>query len=72
MCDKMQVDDKYQYSMDNKDGGVHGWIGSGPVFGFWVIFPSHEFRNGGPTKQNLTVHTGPTCLAVCSPSEITA
>lgn len=60
----MQVDDKYQYSMDNKDGGVHGWISSGPIIGFWVIFPSQEFRNGGPTKQNLTVHTGPTCLAV--------
>ncbi|KAJ4703895.1 Rhamnogalacturonate lyase [Melia azedarach] len=24
----------------------------------------HEFRNGGPTKQNLTVHTGPACLAM--------
>jgi rhamnogalacturonan endolyase len=60
----MQVDDKYQYSMDNKDGGVHGWISSGPIIGFWVIFHSNEFRNGGPTKQNLTVHTGPTCLAV--------
>ncbi|KAF8391533.1 hypothetical protein HHK36_023838 [Tetracentron sinense] len=62
---KGQVDDKYQYSMDNKDGGVHDWISSGPVVGFWVIFPSHEFRNGGPTKQNLTCHTGPTCLAMC-------
>lgn len=62
----MQVDDKYQYSMDNKDGGVHGWISSGPFIGFWVIFPSHEFRNGGPTKQNLTNHTGPYCLAVIS------
>jgi rhamnogalacturonan endolyase len=60
----MQVDDKYQYSMDNKDGGVHGWISSGPIIGFWIIFPSNEFRNGGPTKQNLTVHTGPACLAV--------
>ncbi|WJZ95866.1 hypothetical protein VitviT2T_014605 [Vitis vinifera] len=61
---KGEVDDKYQYSMDNKDGGVHGWISSKPVVGFWVIFPSHEFRNGGPTKQNLTVHTGPACLAM--------
>ncbi|KAI9198148.1 hypothetical protein LWI28_011033 [Acer negundo] len=60
---KGEVDDKYQYSMDNKDGGVHGWISSGPIIGFWIIFPSNEFRNGGPTKQNLTVHTGPTCLA---------
>ncbi|KAL5578826.1 hypothetical protein UlMin_011268 [Ulmus minor] len=61
---KGEVDDKYMYSMDNKDGGVHGWISSRPVLGFWVIFPSHEFRNGGPTKQNLTAHTGPTCLAM--------
>ncbi|KAG2688325.1 hypothetical protein I3760_09G090300 [Carya illinoinensis] len=62
---KGEVDDKYQYSMDNKDGGVHGWISSGPInVGFWVIFPSHEFRNGGPTKQNLTVHTDPACLAM--------
>lgn len=62
---KGEVDDKYQYSMDNKDGGVHGWISSSPNnIGFWIVFPSHEFRNGGPTKQNLTVHTGPTCLAM--------
>ncbi|XP_057794981.1 probable rhamnogalacturonate lyase B [Salvia miltiorrhiza] len=61
---KGEVDDKYQYSMDNKDGGVHGWISSNPSVGFWIIFPSHEFRNGGPTKQNLTCHTGPTCLAM--------
>ncbi|KAM7506269.1 hypothetical protein LguiB_005173 [Lonicera macranthoides] len=54
---KGEVDDKYQYSMDNKDGGVHGWISSGPIIGFWLIFPSQEFRNGGPTKQNLTCHT---------------
>ena len=62
----LQVDDKYQYSMDNKDGGVHGWISSDPIVGFWIIFPTNEFRNGGPTKQNLTVHTGPAALAVCS------
>ncbi|KAL2483947.1 Rhamnogalacturonate lyase family protein [Forsythia ovata] len=61
---KGEVDDKYQYSMDNKDGGVHGWISSHPIIGFWIIFPSHEFRNGGPTKQNLTAHTGPACLAM--------
>lgn len=54
--------------MDNKDGGVHGWISSNPIVGFWLIFPTHEFRNGGPTKQNLTLHTGPACLAVRFPS----
>ncbi|XXG46976.1 hypothetical protein AAC387_Pa02g1696 [Persea americana] len=61
---KGEVDDKYQYSMDNKDGGVHGWISSDPIVGFWIIFPTNEFRNGGPTKQNLTVHTGPAALAM--------
>ncbi|XP_052183958.1 uncharacterized protein LOC127795990 isoform X2 [Diospyros lotus] len=61
---KGEVDDKYQYSMDNKDGGVHGWISSSPIVGLWIIFPSQEFRSGGPTKQNLTVHTGPACLAM--------
>ncbi|KAL6660877.1 hypothetical protein ACP70R_000261 [Stipagrostis hirtigluma subsp. patula] len=36
---KGEVDDKYQYSMDNKDNMVHGWISSdhpNPM-GFWVI-----------------------------------
>ncbi|KAG9133608.1 hypothetical protein Leryth_023099 [Lithospermum erythrorhizon] len=61
---KGEVDDKYQYSMDNKDSGVHGWISSSPIIGFWMIYPSQEFRNGGPTKQNLTAHTGPLCLAM--------
>ncbi|XP_057497492.1 probable rhamnogalacturonate lyase B [Actinidia eriantha] len=55
---KGEVDDKYQYSMDNKDGGFHGWISSGPIVGFWIIFPSHELRNAGPTKQNLTMFHG--------------
>ncbi|KAA8520092.1 hypothetical protein F0562_014348 [Nyssa sinensis] len=53
---KGEVDDKYLNSIDNKVGGVHGWISSGPIIGFWVTFPSQEFRNGGPTKQNLSPH----------------
>ncbi|XP_021303662.1 uncharacterized protein LOC8066570 [Sorghum bicolor] len=64
---KGEVDDKYQYSMDNKDNTVHGWIaadsGGGGV-GFWVITPSNEFKNGGPLKRELTSHTGPTSLSV--------
>ncbi|GLT60573.1 hypothetical protein SLA2020_333340 [Shorea laevis] len=62
---KGEVDDKYQYSCDNKDSGVHGWICTEqtPV-GFWLITPSQEFRTGGPIKQNLTSHVGPTTLAV--------
>ncbi|KAK6160917.1 hypothetical protein DH2020_004298 [Rehmannia glutinosa] len=60
---KGEVDDKYQYSCDNKDLQVHGWISMDPAVGFWQITPSDEFRSGGPFKQNLTSHVGPTTLA---------
>lgn len=63
-----KVDDKYQYCCENKDNKVHGWIsmnsGVGKPIGFWIITPSNEFRNGGPTKQDLTSHVGPTALSV--------
>lgn len=59
-----EVDDKYQYSCDNRENRVHGWISFDPMVGFWVITPSDEFRNGGPLKQNLTSHVGPTSLAM--------
>ncbi|VAI42273.1 hypothetical protein VPH35_102887 [Triticum aestivum] len=65
-----EVDDKYQYSMDNKDNRVHGWIagaggGGGPVtVGFWVVTPSNEFKSGGPLKRELTSHIGPTSLTM--------
>jgi rhamnogalacturonan endolyase len=63
------VDDKYQYSLDNKDNKVHGWIGGGPVpLGFWVITPSNEFKSGGPLKRELTSHVGPTSLTVSTQS----
>ncbi|RDX74413.1 rhiE, partial [Mucuna pruriens] len=65
---KGEVDDKYQYSSENKDLTVHGWISSqskaDPAMGFWVIIPSNEFRSGGPVKQNLTSHVGPISLAM--------
>lgn len=64
----VQVDDKYQYSCDNKDSHVHGWISSGPHVGFWVITPSDEFRAGGPLKPDLTSHVGPTSLSVRKPN----
>lgn len=35
-----------------------------PSLGFWIIIPSDEFRSGGPLKQNLTSHVGPTALSV--------
>ncbi|XP_037446038.1 probable rhamnogalacturonate lyase B [Triticum dicoccoides] len=66
-----EVDDKYQYSMDNKDNRVHGWIagarggGGVPVpVGFWVVTPSNEFKSGGPLKRELTSHIGPTSLTM--------
>uniref|UniRef100_A0A2P2INM9 rhamnogalacturonan endolyase n=2 Tax=Rhizophora mucronata TaxID=61149 RepID=A0A2P2INM9_RHIMU len=61
---KGEVDDKYQYSCDNKDNQVHGWISFNPPVGFWQITPSDEFRTAGPVKQNLTSHVGPTTLAM--------
>ena len=70
---KGEVDDKYQYSLDNKDNAVHGWIrGSrtrtrtrtNPAMGFWVITPSNEFKSGGPMKRELTSHVGPVSMAV--------
>ncbi|KAI8536465.1 hypothetical protein RHMOL_Rhmol10G0259100 [Rhododendron molle] len=61
---KGEVDDKYQYSADNKDNRVHGWISLDKGVGFWVITPSDEFKIGGPLKQELTSHVGPTSLGV--------
>lgn len=60
----LQVDDKYQYSVENKDNQVHGWICSDPPVGFWMITPSNEFRTAGPVKQDLTSHAGPITLSV--------
>ncbi|KAJ8557424.1 hypothetical protein K7X08_003049 [Anisodus acutangulus] len=59
-----EADDKYFYANDNKDDKVHGWGGANPPVGFWMIIPSEEFRTGGPYKQDLTSHVGPTVLSV--------
>lgn len=59
-----EVDDKYQYSSEDKDIRVHGWISSDPPVGFWMITPSDEFRSGGPNKQDLTAHVGPVVLSM--------
>ncbi|XP_014519713.1 probable rhamnogalacturonate lyase B [Vigna radiata var. radiata] len=63
---KGEVDDKYQYSSENKDSRVHGWIAEDDIAaeGFWVITPSNEFRSAGPNKQELTSHVGPTTLSM--------
>ncbi|CAL5323719.1 unnamed protein product [Camellia sinensis] len=68
---KGQVDDKYQYSVDIKDNRLHGWISFDPAVGFWVITPSNEFRVGGPLKQELSSHCGPTSLAMFFSSHYT-
>ncbi|OVA17592.1 Rhamnogalacturonate lyase [Macleaya cordata] len=61
---KGQVDDKYMYSSNNEDIKVHGWVSSDPLVGFWQITASDEYRSGGPLKQDLTSHVGPTSLTV--------
>ncbi|XP_019232851.1 PREDICTED: probable rhamnogalacturonate lyase B [Nicotiana attenuata] len=61
---KGEVDDKYFYANDNINDKVHGWVCSNPPVGFWMINPSNEFRTGGPFKQDLTSHVGPTVLSV--------
>ncbi|CAN1323254.1 Rhamnogalacturonate lyase [Linum perenne] len=59
-----EVDDKYQYSLEHQDNKVNGWVSPKDGIGFWLIFPSHEFRTGGPIKQELTSHVGPTLLGM--------
>ncbi|XP_059631233.1 probable rhamnogalacturonate lyase B isoform X2 [Cornus florida] len=61
---KGEVDDKYQYSCENKDNRVHGWICFDPPVGFWQITASNEFKTAGPLKQDLTSHVNPTALAM--------
>ncbi|KAI3685803.1 hypothetical protein L6452_35061 [Arctium lappa] len=63
---KGEVDDKYQYTCELKDLGVHGWISKDPLVGFWHITPSNEFKVGGPTKPELTSHVGPTTQTLFS------
>ncbi|CAK9320533.1 unnamed protein product [Citrullus colocynthis] len=61
---KGEVDDKYQYSLENMVNKVHGWESNEPHVGFWMITPSDEFRMAGPLKQDLTSHAGPTTLSM--------
>ncbi|RLN29135.1 rhamnogalacturonate lyase-like isoform X1 [Panicum miliaceum] len=55
---KGEVDDKYEYSLDNKDNQPpqpHGLL---------AHLPSNEFKSGGPMKRELTSHVGPTSLTM--------
>ncbi len=45
---------KYNNSIFERDNTVYGMTGHG--IGAWVITPSTEFINGGPTRQELSVH----------------
>lgn len=50
---------KYNYA-DYVDGRyVHGMAGTQSGFGMFVIQASHEYLNGGPTKQYQNVHSNP-------------
>ncbi len=45
---------KYNLTEYEDSHRVHGMTGGRS--GLWVVTPSSEYVNGGPTKQNLTVH----------------
>ncbi|MBP3843603.1 MAG: chitobiase/beta-hexosaminidase C-terminal domain-containing protein [Prevotella sp.] len=45
---------KYDWANFVKDDQLHGIMGDG--IGAWLISPSAEWVNGGPQKQELTVH----------------
>ncbi len=49
---------KYDYADYIEDRYVHGMAGS-KGYGLFVINPSHEYLNGGPTKQYQNVHSTP-------------
>ncbi|MDD3321210.1 MAG: polysaccharide lyase family protein [Paludibacter sp.] len=46
---------KYDWSVYRKDDLLHGLLGNGA--GIWNIEASREYVNGGPTMQELTVHS---------------
>jgi rhamnogalacturonan endolyase len=57
-----QIRTKYDYSNFIGDDLVHGMAGrnsAGTGIGLWLIQPSREYVNGGPLRQELTVHQGP-------------
>ncbi|MFT4202906.1 MAG: polysaccharide lyase family protein [Chitinophagaceae bacterium] len=59
---------KYDYA-DYIDGRyVHGMYGRESHLGLFVIQASHEYLNGGPTKQYMTTHSSPylICMFNCS------
>jgi len=51
---------KYDNSAFLADDLVHGMAGNG--VGIWMIMPGREYVNGGPLRQELTVHMDNTLL----------
>ncbi len=54
LLDDGTIDYKYSLSKMEVDNHLIGL--SGDSFGLWIISPTAEYLNGGPEKQNLTVH----------------
>ncbi len=50
---------KYDYSDYIEGRYVHGMAGRSSGLGMFIIQASHEYLNGGPTKQYNTVHSTP-------------
>jgi len=54
---------KYNNTVFLANHHVHGVMGHG--LGMWMVVPSHEYVNGGPTRQDLTVHqSGPILISL--------
>lgn len=45
---------KYDWAVSMKDHSVHGLYGNG--YGIWSVTPNRESFNGGPFRQDLTLH----------------
>lgn len=53
---------KYNNTVFMRDHYLHGMTGNG--VGVWMVTPSNEYVNGGPIKQELTVHAENSLLSM--------
>ncbi len=53
---------KYDWAVYMNETNVHGTTGN--TYGAWVVQPNKEYLNGGPMKQELTVHQTDTTPAL--------
>ena len=51
-----QVEHKYDYSAVLADTPAYGWTSTKKNVGVWIVNPSIEYINGGPTRVELTGH----------------